>query len=84
MNARNRLEMRQRMKALREAVLLQKLRLCRLDVIAAMSASERPPNPKTLRELADLQLVIMATEGAIADKSDACFLHQFEKRAAAA
>jgi hypothetical protein len=75
-------EKRQRMKALREAALLQKLRLCRSDVIAAMSASEKPPNPRTLRELADLQLVIMATEGAIADKSDAYFL-QFEKQAAA-
>ena len=72
------------MKALCETTLLQKLRLCRSDVIAAMSASEQPPNPRALRELADLQLVIMATEGAIADKSDACFLQQFEKRAAAA
>ncbi|HEX2216186.1 MAG TPA: hypothetical protein VHG27_05770 [Xanthobacteraceae bacterium] len=48
-----------------------------------MSASERPPNPKSLRELADLQLVIMATEGAIADKSDARFLYQFDEQAAA-
>ena len=52
-------------------------------MVAAMSASELPPNPKTLRELADLQLVIIAIEGAIADKSDAGFLHQFEEQAAA-
>jgi hypothetical protein len=58
------------------------LRLCRADIIAVMGASDRPPNGKTLRELADLQLVIMATEGAIADKSDAAFLREFDTEAA--
>ena len=71
------------MRALRDAFLLRKMRLCRADMVAAMSASELPPNPKTLRELADLQLVIIAIEGAIADKSDAGFLRQFEAQAAA-
>ena len=66
-----------------DEVLLQRFRLCRADLVAAMTASARPPNAKTLRELADLQLVIMATEGAISDKSDAHFLSQYESQAAA-
>jgi hypothetical protein len=36
-----------------------------------------------LRELAELQLVIMATEAAIADKAKADFLKEFEEQAAA-
>jgi hypothetical protein len=71
------------MDAPREALLLQRFRLCRADIVAAMSASDRPPNPSTLRELARLQLVIMATQEAIADKSDARFRHQFMAQAAA-
>ena len=43
-----------------------------------MSASEYPPNPATLRELADLQLVIMASEQVIKDKQDPSFLRSFE------
>ena len=70
------------MKSLRDALLLQKLRLCRADIVAAMSASDQPPAAKTLRELADLQLVIMATEGAIADKTDPNFLRKLETQAA--
>jgi hypothetical protein len=70
------------MKALRDGELLQKFRLCRADMVDALGASEEPPHPKTLRELADLQLVIMATEAAIADKSDSYFLQQFEDQAA--
>lgn len=60
-----------------EAELLQTLRLCRADMIEAIAASIEPPNSKTLRELADLQLVIMATEQTIADKSDPDFLIEF-------
>jgi hypothetical protein len=70
------------MKALRDGELLQKFRLCRADMVDAISACERPPHPRTLRELADLQLVIMATEAAIADKSDSLFLQQFQEQAA--
>jgi hypothetical protein len=71
------------MKAFRDALLLRRFRLCRADMLAAISASEYPPNSSTLRELADLQLVIMATEQAIADKNDASFLRDFEEQAAA-
>ena len=67
----------------REAMLLQKFRLCRADMVAAMSAGQRPPHSSTLRELAELQLVIMATEQAIADKSEAGFLHRFKEQEAA-
>ena len=70
------------MKSFRDALLLQRLRLSRADVVAAIGATDQPPAPKTLRELADLQLVIMATEGAIADKSDPVFLRKFETEAA--
>jgi hypothetical protein len=70
------------MKEPRDTVLLQRLRLCRADIVAAMSASERPPSPSTLRQLADLQLTIMATKEVIADKSDVRFLRQFEEQAA--
>jgi hypothetical protein len=70
------------MKTLRDGELLQRFRLCRADMVDALSASERPPHPRTLRELADLQLVIMATEAAISDKSDSYFLRQFEEQAA--
>jgi len=70
------------MKSLRDTLLLQKLRLCRADVVEAMGASDTTPAPKTLRELAELQLVIMATEAAIADKSDASFFLKFETQAA--
>ena len=70
------------MSASREAALLQKFRLCRADMIAAISESPSPPNSITLRELADLQLVIMATEQAIADKRDSNFLRRFNDLAA--
>jgi hypothetical protein len=70
------------MTTLRDGELLQKFRLCRPDMVDALGASEQPPHPRTLRELADLQLVIMATEAAIADKSDYYFLRQFEEQAA--
>jgi hypothetical protein len=58
-----------------DKALLHKLRLCRADLVGAIGASEIAPLPKTLRELADLQLVIMATEQAIRDKQDAGFVH---------
>ena len=71
------------MSVFRDKALLQRFRLCRADLIAAIGASEHPPHPTTLRELADLQLVIMATEQVIRDKQDAGFLHSFEQLDAA-
>jgi hypothetical protein len=70
------------MKSFHDAFLLQRLRLCRADIIAAIGTSDRPPRATTLRQLADLQLVIMATEAAIKDKSDTAFLRLFETEAA--
>jgi hypothetical protein len=52
-------------------------------MVAAIGASKFPPNPVTLRELADLQLVIMATEQVLKDKQDAKFLRSFEELDAA-
>ena len=49
-----------------------------------MSDSDQPPDSKSLHELAELQLVIMATEGVIADKTNPYFLREFEEQAAAA
>ena len=66
-----------------DAMLLQKFRLCRADMIEAIARNPNPPNPTTLRELADLQLVIMATEQTIADKRDPMFLRQFQQLEAA-
>jgi len=71
------------MSVFRDQALLQRFRLCRADLVAAMGASERPPHPATLRELANLQLVIMATEQVIRDKQDAGFLRSFESLDAA-
>jgi hypothetical protein len=68
---------------IREAKLLRTFRLCRADVVAALSSRSEPPTPTMLRELAELQLVIMATEAAIADKAKADFLKEFEEQAAA-
>jgi hypothetical protein len=71
------------MSVFREKALLQKFRLCRADIVAAIGASENAPHPTTLRELADLQLAIMATEQVIKDKQDAGFVHSFENLDAA-
>jgi len=71
------------MPMLQDMALLKRLRLCRADVVSAMSACEHSPNSATLRELSELQLVIMATEQAIRDKQDAGFLHSFEELNAA-
>ena len=71
------------MSMLQDMARLKRLRLCRADVVSAMSASERSPNSATLRELSELQLVIMATEQAIRDKQDAEFLRSFEELNAA-
>jgi hypothetical protein len=68
---------------IREAKLLRTFRLCRADVVAALSSRSEPPTPTMLRELAELQLVIMATEAAIADKAKADVLKEFEEQAAA-
>ena len=65
------------MKLLRDEVLLRRFRLCRADMIAALGISAQPPDARTLRDLADLQLAIMATEGAIHDKTDACFVAEY-------
>ena len=67
----------------RDKALLQQFRLCRADMVAAIGASDSPPHPSTLRELADLQLVIMATEQVIRDKQDQTFLRSFENLDAA-
>jgi hypothetical protein len=69
--------------AVRDAQLLQILRLCRADVITALSSSVEPPTQTMMRELAELQLAIMATEGAIADKKNADFLREYQEKAAA-
>ena len=71
------------MTAMRDEVLLQRFRLCRADLISALGRSAHPPGASTLRELADLQLAIMATEAAISDKSDAAFRWHFDNVAAA-
>ena len=71
------------MSVFRDKALLQRLRLCRADLVAAIGANENAPHPTTLRELADLQLVIAATEQVIKDKQDASFLRSFENLDAA-
>ena len=71
------------MSVFRDHALLQRFRLCRADLVTAISASERPPHPATLRELANLQLIIMATEQVIEDKKDAGFVRSFESLDAA-
>jgi hypothetical protein len=70
------------MKAPADTELLQKLRLARADFVTAMSTESRAPHPNSLRSLAELQLVIMATEAVIADKADVHFHHQFREQAA--
>jgi hypothetical protein len=71
------------MPQLGEKAVLDRLRLCRADVLAEISNGEGPPSLKTLRELADLQLTIMATEAVILDKSDSSFMAEYERDAAA-
>jgi hypothetical protein len=69
--------------AIRDAKLLRTFRLCRADIVTALSSRLEPPTQAMMRELAELQLVIMATEGAIADKANADFVKEFEEKAAA-
>jgi hypothetical protein len=69
--------------AIRDAKLLRTFRLCRADIVTALSSRLEPPTRTMMRELAELQLVIMATEGAIADKANADFVKEFEEKAAA-
>ena len=71
------------MSVFQDKALLQRFRLCRADLVAAIGASDYAPHPTTLRELADLQLVIMATEQVIKDKQDAGFVRSWEKQEAA-
>jgi hypothetical protein len=71
------------MSAFQDKTLLQRFRLCRADMVAAIAASEQPPHRSTLRELADLQLAIMATEQVIKDKQEPSFLRSFENLDAA-
>jgi hypothetical protein len=71
------------MSAFRDKALLQRFRLCRADLVEAIGASENPPHPATLKELAELQLVIMATEQVIKDKQDPSFTRSFESLNAA-
>ena len=55
---------------MQDHALLQIFRTCRADFISALSERSQPPCCKTLRELADLQLAIMAMEAAIAEKGE--------------
>ena len=71
------------MSVFQDKALLQRFRLCRADLVAAIASSEQPPHRNTLRELADLQLAIMATEQVIRDKQDTGFLYSFENLDAA-
>jgi hypothetical protein len=71
------------MKVQRDNMLLRRLQLCRADIVATLGDSPLPPNPQSLRMLADLQLSIMATEAAIGDKSDPTFENEFLMEAAA-
>ena len=71
------------MEARLDELLLRRFRLCRADMIASFSASALPPHPQSLRNLADLQLAIMATEAAINDKADFGFLSEYLEDVAA-
>jgi hypothetical protein len=66
----------------RDRILLRRFRLCRADVVAELGASSLPPHPKSVQHLAELQLAIMAIEGAIADKADADFVSEYLEVAA--
>lgn len=65
-----------------DVTLLHRLRLAREDFVGAMSADARPPHPASLRGLAELQLVIMATEAVIADRERRQFPHHLKSEAA--
>jgi hypothetical protein len=65
-----------------DEILLRRFRLCRADLIAALKTGQMPANSTTLREIADLQLTIMATEAAIYDKKNPEFLSEWEQEAA--
>ena len=71
------------MEANRDELLLRRFRLCRADIIATLGESSLPPSPHSLRLLGDLQLAIMATEGAIRDKSNSTFCKEYLTRVAA-
>jgi hypothetical protein len=71
------------MQPISDDVLLQQFRLCRADLIAALKAGRMPANAHTLREIADLQLAIMATEGTIFDKANPDFLCEWAGKEAA-
>jgi hypothetical protein len=71
------------MSVFRDKAVLQQFRLCRADLIDAIGASDQPPHPNTLRQLADLQLAIMATEQVIKDKQDPAFMRSYENLNAA-
>jgi hypothetical protein len=63
------------MKIHSDEILLRRFQLCRADIVASIAANPLPPNPQSLRALADLQLSIMAVESAIRDKAE----HDFER-----
>ena len=71
------------MKVHSDEILLRRFQLCRADVVASIAANPLPPNPRSLRALADLQLSIMAVESAIRDKTDPAFECEFLTEAAA-
>ena len=66
----------------RDQILLRRFRLCRADIVASLGASSLPPHPKSVQLLAELQLAIMAIEGAIGDKADAGFFSEYLEAAA--
>jgi hypothetical protein len=66
----------------RDQILLRRFRLSRADIVASLGASSLPPHPKSVQLLAELQLAIMAIEGAIADKADAGFFSEYLEAAA--
>ena len=71
------------MASISDEVLLRRLRLCRADLLSSLQTGRLPPNSRSLREIADLQLAIMATEGVIADKSSPDFRREYHAEQAA-
>jgi len=71
------------MTSISDQSLLRRLRLCRADLLSGLQTGRLPPNSNSLREIADLQLAIMATEAVIADKSSPDFCREYRADQAA-